>query len=308
MPIRFVPPPLPPPPPRPSVTAFVFSLLKTGLPELRLDPGLGIVVQPGVEGLDDPTLTFLERSGAGLDGAEVEQILADPRDVVLPLYLKTGSLGELRALKDRIRQYTNPKTGPFTVRAGLSDGTGRLIDGYYRAGMDTTMSADTYWSDSQKLSVICHAGQPFWRAEQDISVEWATPTGRRPLLPILPLGPGAGALIGNTNPVTVAGQVPTYPVWYITGPIESIVFLDVGTGRTFTFTASVAGGDTWTIDTRPGRKGVFDQDGARQRSTLNPGADLFPLQPGVSAIQTTATGTDTGTKIVGSAPQLYLAA
>jgi hypothetical protein len=241
MPIRFVPPPLPPPPPRPSVTAFVFSLLKTGLPELRLDPGLGIVVQPGVEGLDDPTLTFLERSGAGLDGAEVEQILADPRDVVLPLYLKTGSLGELRALKD-------------------------------------------------------------------ISVEWATPTGRRPLLPILPLGPGAGALIGNTNPVTVAGQVPTYPVWYITGPIESIVFLDVGTGRTFTFTASVAGGDTWTIDTRPGRKGVFDQDGARQRSTLNPGADLFPLQPGVSAIQTTATGTDTGTKIVGSAPQLYLAA
>jgi hypothetical protein len=308
MPIPYLAPPIPPAPPPPPIRSFVFSLRKPGLPDLTLDRSNLLIVQPGVQGLDDPVLDFYERSSAGLDGADVEQILAEPREVFLPIYASTRSLGDLRALKDRIRRYTNPVTGPFTIRAGLSDGTGRLIDGYYRAGLDTTMSADAYWSSSQKFAITLRAGQPFWRSEADFVVQWATPTGRTPLLPILPLAPGAGALIGNVNPVTVDGQVPTWPVWQISGPVESVEFTDVGTGRTFTFTASLDLGDTWTIDTRPGRKGVFDPDGVRQRSTLNKGADLFPLQPGVSAIQTVATGSDTGTLIVGTAPQLFLAA
>lgn len=308
MPIPYVAPPIPPPPPRPLVEAFVLSLRKPGLPDFPLDRRNQLIVQRGVEGLDDPIVDFLERASAGLDGADVEQILAEPREVVIPLYASTPSLGDLRALKDRIRAYTNPRTGPFTIRAGLDDGTGRLIDGYKRSGMDAAMSDDTYWSKSQKFSIVLRAGQPFWRSEVDFGVTWQQPAGRRPLLPILPLGPGKGGLIGSANPVTVLGDVPTWPVWLITGPFESIVFADVGADRSFTFTQTVDTGDVWTIDTRPGRKGVFAPDGTRQRSTLNKGADLFPLQPGLSKIMTTATGNGTGSLITATAQQLYLAA
>jgi hypothetical protein len=301
----------PPPPPRPAVSTMSILLRRAGLPDLRLDDSTGIRVlkDPGPEGFDDPTIDIAEDTSAGQDGTTIRQVRAEPREVMIPVYLKTASLGDLRALKDRIRSYTNPRLGAVTVVAQLSDGSERVIDGTYRSGMDGAMSGDTYWTRSQKMSINVHCAVPWWRAAADWRVEWATPTGRRPLLPILPLAPGKGSLIGNTNPTNYLGQVETRAVWTIVGPLTTAVFTEELTGRSFTFAPAggVGSGDRWVIDTRRGRAAVYDPDGLRQRGALNKGADLFPIAPG-GRVRVETTGEGSATKIIATAPLLFLAA
>lgn len=286
---------------------YIFTLLRGDGSSIELADGAGYKVQAGVQGLDDPTLDFLEHTPAGWDGSIVDSIAAEAREVFLPLLLTAGDLMGLRALKQVLTSYLNPRRGPVTLKVTLPDASSRLIDGYYRP-VPGSMDTDTFGVSWQKLGIVIRCPQPFWRSEFDWDVAWVQQDSRPAILPILPLGPANSNALGATNPVTIAGDIPTYPVWTITGPLDSVTITDVGTGRTFTFTASLGPTDVWTIDTRRGRQGVYDPSGARQRSTLNAGADLFPLQPGVSEIQTAVTGASDGASVVGVAPQLWLAA
>lgn len=294
-----------------SLGHYTFRLLRADGTSLDLADSAGYKVQAGVQGLDDPTLDIIEHTPAGWDGSIIDSILAEPREVFLPILFTAADLLSLRALKQKLSSYLNPRKGPVTLRVGLPDATGRLIDGYYRP-VPGAMDTENWGVAWQKIGIVLHCPQPFWRSEDDWRITWKADPARPGILPILPLGPAdsnaLGGPGGSTNPVTIQGDVETYPVWKITGPLESATITDVGTGRTFTFTASVGLGQTWTIDTRRGRQGVFAPDGSRQRSTLNAGAYLFPLQPGVSAVETAVTGSSLGAQVFGTAPQLWLAA
>lgn len=287
--------------------AYDFRVMRPDGTLRVLNAAVGIEVQAGVQGLDDPTLDILEHTPPGWDGSLIDSIVAEPRDVFLPLLLKAQDLMSLRSLKQDLTSYLNPRNGPVTLRVALPDATARLIDGYYRP-VPGTMDTGTWGVSWQMLGIIIHAAQPFWRSEVDWSVTWAVSSSSASPLPILPLAPGSSNVLGATNPVTIGGDLPTQPVWYITGPLTQVQVTDVGTGASFTFTASVASGDTWVIDTRRGQQGVFDPSGVRQRSTLNAGAQLFPIQPGISQITTAVTGASSPAQVRGTAPVLWLAA
>jgi hypothetical protein len=289
------------------VGEYSFQLQRAGETPFVLNESVGLKVQLGAQGLDDPTLDFSENVPAGWDGALVDQIAAEPREVFLPLLMESDSLMGLRALKQSMMAYLNPRRGPVTLRVGLPDGTARLIDGYYRP-VPWAMDADTWWVKRQKLGIVIRCGQPFFRSEVDWTVEWNQSVDPAALLPWTPVAPADSNALNATNPVRISGDVETYPVWYITGPLESVEILDVGTGRSFLLTASIGSGETWVVDTRRGQQAVYDNAGVRQRATLNPGAQLWPLQPGISQIQTTVTGASAGAQVRGEAPILWLAA
>lgn len=294
-------------PPAASLGRYIFTLQRADGTSIELADGAGYKVQAGVQGLDDPTLDFLEHTPAGWDGSIVDSILAEAREVFLPIQMLAQDLMTLRALKQALTSYLNPRRGPVTLKVTLPDASSRLIDGYYRP-VPGTMDADNWWVSGQNVGIVIRCPQPFWRSEIDWKVAWVQQDDRPSILPILPLGPADSDALGATNPVTIAGDVETYPVWSITGPLTACTITDVGTGRTFTLTASISDGETWIVDTRRGRQGVFDNTGARSRASLNAGADLFPLQPGVSQVQTTVVGASDGAQVTGFAPQLWLAA
>lgn len=307
MPIRGAVVAVPVPPQPVELGAYTFQLQRDGQTPLVLNESRGIQVQLGATGLDDPTLDFDESTPAGWDGALVNAIMAEPREVFLPLLVTAADLLSLRAVKAALYGYLNPRRGPVTLRVGLPDGTARLIDGFYRP-VPGAMDGDSWWVREQKLGIVLRCGQPFWRSEIGWSVEWAQNDDPAALLPILPLAPDNSNALGATNDVSVDGDVETQPLWQVTGPLESVQINDLGTGASFTLTASIGAGQTWVVDTRRGRQAVYDQDGVRQRATLNSGAMLFPLQPGLSRIQTVVTGASAGASVIGTADILWLAA
>lgn len=291
----------------PTLGRYTFTIQRDDGTSMELADGAGYKVQKGVQGLDDPTLDFLEHTPAGWDGSIVDSILAEPREVFLPIQLFASDLMSLRRLKQNLTSYLNPRRGPVTLKVTLPDASSRLIDGYYRP-VAGTMDGDNWGVSWQNIGIVIRCPQPFWRSEFDWDVTWKQDSSRPAILPILPLGPADSNALGASNPVTIAGDVQTYPVWYITGPLTACTITDVGTGRTFTLTASISTGETWIVDTRRGRQGVFNNSGVRSRANLNAGADLFPLQPGISQVQTTVVGASAGAQVFGTAPQLWLAA
>lgn len=294
-------------PPQVNLGRYTFTLQRDDGTSIELADGAGYAVQAGAQGLDDPTLDFLEHTPAGWDGSIVDSILAEAREVFLPLQLHSTDLMALRLLKQSLTSYLNPRRGPVTLKVTLPDATSRLIDGYYRP-VPGTMDASNWGVSWQNLGIVIRCPQPFWRSEIDWKVTWKQDDSRPAILPILPLGPADSNALGASNPVTIEGDVETYPVWSIMGPLTACTITDVGTGRTFTLTASISTGETWIVDTRRGRQGVFDNTGARSRASLNAGADLFPLQPGISQVETTVIGASDGAQVTGTAPQLWLAA
>jgi hypothetical protein len=291
----------------PDLGAYNFQLQRAGLNPFVLNESHGIQIQLGVTGLDGPTLDFDESTPAGWDGSQIDQISAEPLEVFLPMLIEGDTLMGLRRIKADLFGYVNPRRGPVTLRVGTPDGQGRLIDGYYRP-VPSAMDNEAWWVSQQLLGIVLHCPQPFWRSEDDWSVEWKQADDPPALLPILPWAPADSNALGATNPVTIDGDVETYPVWSITGPLESVEVVDVGTGRSFLLTASIGAGNTWVVDTRRGQQAVYDQNGVRQRSALNAGAQLWPLQPGLSQIQTVVTGASSGAMVTGRAQRLWWAA
>jgi hypothetical protein len=129
--------------------------------------------------------------------------------------------------------------------------------------------------------------------------------GREPGGPAEREDPAASNVLNGTNDVTVDGDVETYPIWKLTGPFTSVLVRDVARALQWTLTANADPGETWTIDCRKGRQGVFDDTGARSRGRLSADAFLWGLEPGVSQVSTTVAGGADGTKVVGDAPSRW---
>lgn len=264
-------------------------------------------VQLGAQGLDGGSVDLLTSTPAGWDGDLVDDISSQPVEVFLPILVDgNGSLEGLVATKRSLREFTNPRRGPYRTRVTRPSGAYREIAGLRTQFVDGGLDADSWGVTWQKVGLVQHCSDPFW-VEPDTAwhVEWNVRDDTASPLPILPLAPGTGQALGDTNDVTVYGDVDTDPVWKITGPLEAVTVRDVARGLRWTLTASIGDGETWTVDCRRGRQGVFDPTGARSRGALSADAYLWGLSPGVSQVQTTVTGASAGASVVGDAPSRW---
>lgn len=263
-------------------------------------------VQLGVQGLDGGTLDLTTTSPAGWDGDLVDDITAAAAELFVPMLVDGGTLEGLRSAKAAIRDFTNPRKGTVRLRITRPNGGYREITGLRTRLVDGGLDGDSWGVTWQKLGLVLHCSDPFW-VEDDTAwdVSWSVRSDDDSPLPILPLAPGASQALGDTNDVTVYGDVDTYPVWRITGPLEQVTVRDVARSLQWTLAAAIGPGETWIVDCRKGRQGVFDPAGVRSRGNLSADAFLWGLQPGVSRVQTTVVGASAGASVVGNAPSRW---
>lgn len=87
---------------------------------------------------------------------------------------------------------------------------------------------------------------------------------------------GGGSLIGGEMTCTNNGDLPAYPLFTITGPVDFPIISDATTGLSFQINANLASTDTVTIDARTG---VVTPSNVRLVGRP------FPLAPGANAIR-----------------------
>lgn len=286
--------------------ALTFSLHRTSDPDDVLVLDGPYSVQIGVQNLDGPALNLLTSTPAGWDGDSLDDLTAEPIEIFLPLLVDGDTLEGLRAAKQLLRDFTNPRRGPVTLRVTRPNGGYRQITGVRSQPIGGTLDDGAWAVKWQKLGLTLHCSDPFW-VEPDTAwdVSWSVRADAGSPLPVLPVAPGASQALNDTNDVTVYGDVETYPVWRVTGPLEAVTVTDVARGLAWTLTASIASDETWIVDCRKGRQGVFDATGNRSRGNLSADAYLWGLTPGVSRVTTVVTGASAGASIVGSAPSRW---
>jgi hypothetical protein len=117
------------------------------------------------------------------------------------------------------------------------------------------------------------------------------------------------AMSGGTyasKTLSYAGTWPAYPQIVIHGPITNPVLTNVSTGKVLAFTATIADGTFYSIDTRYGYKTVVDSAGVNRLGNLSAASDLaeFALLPapdvaaGANAFTLSGTSTGANTKVV----------
>jgi len=169
------------------------------------------------------------------------------------------------------------KPGTWTVVH--PDGTARTLVCTAQHGGDRSSPWDASrigWATYPQTLI---ARQPYWAGEPVVRTWRASPVVNflDPLgSPPFHISSGSafvGAVIDNP------GDVETYPLWTLTGPITSA---SIGVnGRVFVYNVAIPDGQTRTIDTRPDKLTVVDQAGADKLADLGQ-AEFVPVPAGIS--------------------------
>lgn len=98
--------------------------------------------------------------------------------------------------------------------------------------------------------------------------------------------------LAQTGGVAISnpGDVPSYPVWQLTGPFTSITATNSTTGKSWTIGYTAGSGDTLTLDTTPGRTSLVNVSGVNQWDKLITGYQLWPVVGGTNTLAVSVNG------------------
>lgn len=313
----FLGPPIvitPPPPPPAASQKLVLTLERDGtsLPlPLSADVDDHVwCVAPGIEGLDIPASSLIQKRNAGMFGSFAAGIDVTAREIFLPLMVKAFNMSEWFER----RNVYNKLTAPYedrTVRiwAHRPDGTSRWIDAF-RTGDAPSWDLSTwipriFW---QRFGQTFVCPDPWWRGEEAV-LSWASSGDAPVFFPITPVQLGPSQLFGDVHVVTVAGDVRAFPRWEITGPATEVTVTHVDTGNFWTLTGPLTAGQTAIVDTDP-RAGVVaprvqGPTGSSWWSHIEQPYNLWSLPPGDQRVTVEVAGVGTGTSVVMRIPSLW---
>ncbi|TYK45152.1 phage tail domain-containing protein [Actinomadura decatromicini] len=180
------------------------------------------------------------------------------------------------------------------------DGSRRRIACYYEDGFEGQGRQGTgVASDSVILSLYCE--DPYWIDPVPVTGYRAYSVGVPFLNPFPTVS--SGQVLGATT-LTNPGGVEAWPTWVVTGPASLVTFTNEDTGESFAFNpdataighGDLLAGEKVTITTNPPR--VTFQDGSNWIGGLDwPGAVLWALPPGESAITFQLDGAGPGSRV-----------
>lgn len=249
---------------------------------LDLTGGQGYTCLPGRNGFGLPPR---EVAAADLPdgGASLQSIRDQARMLAIPLRVQGTTQAEylerLRRLQAAMRHPVRDGIAqPGVLTVALPDGSRRSIAAYYHGGLsgeeepldDLLLKMGTF----PNFELI--ALDPYWTGGQ-VSQQWRASAGRAFFGP-MPLQLAASQVLGSVT-VDLPGDADSFPVWTISGPgIPTIT--NVTSGRSFAFADAIAPGTVVTVDTRPDRLTVLDDQGTDLYDKLATWPDLWPLEPG----------------------------
>jgi len=216
------------------------------------------------------------------------------RDIDLPIAIFGSDRQDVETKLRRLARLLQDQVAATKIRASYSDGTAYELNAHYVGGADVTYGNEAN-STMAKWVIQMQAPQPFWESVEPFNYTLAMSAGRG-LLPQLSKMKLSGQFGFGSVTLTNPGDVSAFPVWVITGPVDSITITQNGVG--FVYQDAVDAGETVTIDTFAGT--VRNNLGQNKYGSLAPAPKLFAVGPGVQSVTIEAPGSTTATRISGN--------
>ena len=236
------------------------------------------ILNPDFVGFGIPPAQVRIDSSAG-DGGVFRHSKKSVRDVDLAVTVLGTDRADVQTKLRRLSRLIQDTSGPTKINANYDGGETLFLQGHYVGGAESQwgQSAGLIWN-RWVLSFQCP--KPFWQSDtEDSFVIDTTATGRGLLPQLTKLKLRSASTFGVIN-VDNQGDVPAFPIWEITGPLNNIVISD-GT-NSFSFDTDVIAGEVITINTEVGS--VIDATGANRYSMLAAAPKLFRVPPGQTTI------------------------
>lgn len=273
MSIRYAVPSTPPGDPAPAWSGMPMTWTAKGVTWPLTDRSTGIFLKPGVRGLGTITAERHSSTSPAVPGSRHEGVSVRDRDVVWPLkiYSPDGSVAWM--LRDRaFWAGMDPEdTGVWEVT--LPDGAKRSLRLRFLDDGDHARRKNplrTGWDDYQ---ITLTAEQPYWVGEPEVQSFKAPPPPQVPF-------PEDGNLVNISSGYSVedatidnAGDVESYPRWYIDGHTTSA---QVGVGGVVvTVPFEVPAGQCLVIDSDREHLGATLYDITVDGMALKPAQRVF---------------------------------
>ncbi|MEZ0396839.1 MAG: hypothetical protein ABWK53_10480 [Anaerolineales bacterium] len=213
----------------------------------------------------------------------------DARDIFLPLLVHSENSKEALRLCAR---YWNPKSGVGTLKV-VDDGNVRLLKCQYVEGLETSRP---YGANYHKLGLTLRALSPFWSTEEPQMHYFHLD---EPMMflgdPFFPLQISRGSF-GGVVIVTNFGDVETYPVFTVYGPLSYLDIENLTTGKLIRFPQiSLGPGDVLSINTETKQVRLNDEN---VFSLMSRDSSLFSLIPGSNQLCVSTVGSTTESQIL----------
>jgi hypothetical protein len=254
--------------------------------------GVGLEAGPGVAGLGMPPVATQWIEGAG-DGALYRGRRVLSRDIDIPIQIWAPDRAGLESWMSRLYMML---AEPCDVRWVLETGEYWSVRAAFTGDSGYTTGRDTNGDDYLKIIVTLRAGDPLWKYSKANHVAASIDLSRGLLdgnsLTKLRVAPSQ---LQAEVTAAVDGDAPTWPVWEITGPLNTLTVVASDTAW-FEWGGTLAAGQTLTVD--PFARTVVDGTGANRYGQLAAGPRFFPLAPGSNRVLLGGNAIDTGTSVV----------
>ena len=243
----------------------------------------------GSDGLGAAPLQRLTERGAMQHGETDYGYRLDPRVFSLLLIINADNTADFWDQRSDLITWFAPYYAP-TMRFELKNGNIRHIDCFHVG--DLIMPDADFQGTVQRLAIQLKAPDPTFYDPEVRSITFGLAGGGDAfLIPTeIPHGIGASTL-DQSIVISNSGNWLAYPHQIrITGPITDAVITNSTTDEKLDFTGTtIAGGDYYDIDVRPGHKSVVDSTGVNRVGNLSADSDLgtWHLMPGDNSISVT---------------------
>lgn len=251
------------------------------------------ILTDGLKGFGIP-VTKVRIQESATNGGIFRHTKRGIREVDLPITTVGTDRADTEAKLRRLSNILQNTAGPATLTATYANGDVFYLQVYYAGGGETQFG-QTAGSTFAMWLVVLQAPNPFWTSAIPQSFTVGSGNTGRGLLPKLSkLRVTSSQTIGTVTVNNTAGDVPSYPVWKVTGPITGLQILADGVG--FSYSVPLAAGEQLTIDTAAGT--VVDASGANKYANLGAAPKLFPIGAGTTSIAVIGTDSTAATSVV----------
>lgn len=225
-------------------------------------------------------------------GARFRRSRRLPRPIDMPIVIFGDARDEVEAKFRRFARLIQDDESTPRLVVTYPDGARFYAEIHYAGGADPTYGkgGDTDSQRYVRLAVSFISPSPYWTAEDAIpySFNFNVDTSTDNFVEDLAEMPLISSQTVGTVTIENPGDVEAWPVWTLTGPMDSFVATR-SDGQQFAYVVPIDVGETITVDTVA--KTVTDQLGANKYGSLGTAPKLFSIKPGTTTVGVAADNT-----------------
>lgn len=267
----------------------------------------GFAVMVGPRGGLLPPYAWSEETVPLQPGARLRDVRRRQRDYTLVLFVSDATTTALAARMAALIRALDPERGDVRLRKTNAAGEVRDLVCRYKSGLEGDDGDDSYGVLWRQFPLTLRAVDPDWLGSSDVQLAYLLDQTPSLFFPILPLRLSSSSVFADAT-ISNAGDLPTWPVWTITGPGADPVLENLTTGERLALTATLGVGEGLVIDTRPGRKTITRSDGSNLFSSLSSDSALWALARGNNQVRIEMPSADANSAVRLAYTLRYLAA